>query len=125
MPMRFDDVVVKSAVLGPGYLFTDDPIIGAKVGLNNALVCDLNPEGFDCTQVFSSALQVYAPNALWRATASLLAECLRAQCPVRRTGSAMFLFTPTFPRTAAAAPVAPRATFILSFEVRKTDLRGH
>jgi hypothetical protein len=64
MGMRFDEVVVKSGVLRPGQLITDDPLIGAKVSLINSLVCDVNPEGFDCTQIFSGALQVDAPEVL-------------------------------------------------------------
>jgi hypothetical protein len=64
MSMRFDNVVVNSGVLGPGQLITDDPLIGAKVSLINSLVCDVNPEGFDCTQIFTGALQIDAPRAL-------------------------------------------------------------
>ncbi len=30
MGLRFDEVVVKSVVLGPGQLVTDDPMIGAR-----------------------------------------------------------------------------------------------
>jgi hypothetical protein len=64
MSMRFDDVVVNSGVVEPGRLITEDPLIGAKVSLINSLVCDVNPEGFDCTQIFSGALQIDAPRAL-------------------------------------------------------------
>jgi hypothetical protein len=64
MGLRFDNVVVKSGVLGPGQLVTEDPLVGAKVSLVNALVCDVNPEGFDCTQIFTGALQIDAPGAL-------------------------------------------------------------
>jgi hypothetical protein len=64
MSMRFDDVVVNSGVIWPGQLITEDPLIGAKVSLINSLVCDVDPEGFDCTQIFSNALQIDAPGAL-------------------------------------------------------------
>lgn len=64
MSMRFDEVVVNSGIIEPGRLITEDPLIGAKVSLINSLVCDVNPEGFDCTQIFSGALQIDAPRAL-------------------------------------------------------------
>jgi hypothetical protein len=63
MSLRFDDVRVTSAVLGPGKFAVGDPIIGARVALLNALVCDVNPEGFDCTQIFSGAIEIDAPEA--------------------------------------------------------------
>ena len=64
MGMRFDQVAVNSGLLGPGQLVTDDPLIGANVSLTNALVCDVDPEGFDCTQIFCNALQIDAPGAI-------------------------------------------------------------
>ena len=122
MSMRFDDVVVKSAVLGPRDIITDDPIIGAKVGLNNALVCDLNPEGFDCTQVFSSALQVYAPNAFGGNGQFVSRMPTRA---VSRSTNWFrnVSFHTDFPKDSSGGAGGASATFILSFEVRKTDLR--
>jgi hypothetical protein len=64
MGFRFDDVRVISAVLAGGKVVLDDPLIGAQVSMVNALVCDLDPEGFDSTQIFTGGLQIRAPGAI-------------------------------------------------------------
>lgn len=64
---RFTDVRVQSVQLAHDTVITDaadDPLIGGQVYLNNALLCDTNPEGFTSTQVFSDALEIRAPEAL-------------------------------------------------------------
>lgn len=64
-PAEFVKIV--SAQLGPNDLRMDpktEPLIGARVGLRSAFVCDVNPEGFDCTQIFAGALEINAPEAL-------------------------------------------------------------
>jgi hypothetical protein len=64
MGFRFDDVRVISAALAGGEVVLDDLLIGARVSMVNALVCDLDPEGFDWTQIFSGGLQIRAPGAI-------------------------------------------------------------
>jgi hypothetical protein len=67
MSFRFTDVTVRSVQLGPNQLIrsaAQDKLIGASVHLNNAIVCDNNPEGFNGTQVFAEALEIHAPDAL-------------------------------------------------------------
>jgi hypothetical protein len=70
MSFRFKGVTVRSVQLAPDQLWKtpeDDALIGASVHLNNAIVCDNNPEGFNGTQVFAEALEIHAPNALQHA----------------------------------------------------------
>ncbi|HKP62218.1 MAG TPA: hypothetical protein VJV78_36045 [Polyangiales bacterium] len=67
MSFRFTSVTVGSVQLDPERLISDaehDRLIGASVHLNNAIVCDNNPEGFNGTQVFAEALEIHAPDAL-------------------------------------------------------------
>lgn len=67
MAFRFTGVTVGSVQLGVGQLLRsaeEDTLIGASVHLNNAIVCDNNPEGFNGTQVFAEALEIHASNAL-------------------------------------------------------------
>jgi hypothetical protein len=67
MSMRFIDVRVRSVHLDYDNLLTDpkdDPLIGAQVYLNNAVMCDTNPEGYHGTQIFAEALELRAPHAL-------------------------------------------------------------
>ena len=122
--MRFDDVLVTSVVLGPGKIVTEDPIIGAKVGLNNALVCDLNPEGFDCTQVFSSALQIQAPNAFGGTGQFLSRKPTRAASRSTNWYRNVSFHTDFRMDTSGGAGGAS-ATFIQSFQVHKTDLKDN
>jgi hypothetical protein len=64
---RFIDVAVTSVQLAPGQVISDpgvDPLIGAQVYLNDATMCDTNPEGFTSTQVFSESLEIRAPAVL-------------------------------------------------------------
>ena len=64
---RFIDVSVSSVQMSPGQLLTtpaSDPLVGARVYLNDATMCDANPEGFTSTQVFSESLEIRAPNVL-------------------------------------------------------------
>jgi hypothetical protein len=67
MSFRFADVAVRSVQLAPDRLlrtWAEDRLIGASVHLNNAIVCDNNPEGFNGTQVFAEALEIHALGAL-------------------------------------------------------------
>jgi hypothetical protein len=67
MSFRFTGVTVRSVQLAPDRLLrtaAEDRLIGGSVHLNNAIVCDNNPEGFNGTQVFAEALEIHAPNAL-------------------------------------------------------------
>ena len=123
MSMRFDDVVVKSVVLRPGEIVTDDPIIDAKVGLNNALVCDLNPEGFDCTQIFSSALQVYAPEA-FGGTGQFVSRMPTRAVSRSTNWYRNVSFHTDFPNDSSGGAGGASATFIHSVEVRKKDLQN-
>jgi hypothetical protein len=64
---RFVDVRVQSAQYSATHVVDDpakDPLIGGQVYLNNALMCDTNPEGFTSTQVFAESLTIRAPGAL-------------------------------------------------------------
>jgi hypothetical protein len=64
---RFIDVRVRSVQLSPDRVVTDpaaDPFIGAQVYLNDATMCDANPEGFTSTQVFSESLEIRSPRVL-------------------------------------------------------------
>jgi hypothetical protein len=64
-PAEFVRIV--SAELAPNDLRSDpktEPLIGARVSLRSSFVCDVNPEGFDCTQIFAGALEINAPGAL-------------------------------------------------------------
>jgi hypothetical protein len=66
MSFGFVDVRVRSVQL-PDQLLVDpqhDALIGASVHLNNAVVCDVNPEGFNSTQIFAEALEIHAPGVL-------------------------------------------------------------
>jgi hypothetical protein len=65
MSARFLDVRIRSAQLDFDTLVTDgDPLIGSPVSLNNIVVCDVNPDGFDATQIFSEALEIKCRQAL-------------------------------------------------------------
>ncbi len=69
MSIRFIDVRVRSVQLGYDELLidpNDDPLIGGQVYLNNAVMCDTNPEGYHGTQIFAEALEIRAPGALDR-----------------------------------------------------------
>ena len=64
---RFVDVRVQSAQYSATRLVEDasrDSLIGAQVYLNDALMCDTNPEGFTSTQNFAESLGIVAPGAL-------------------------------------------------------------
>ncbi|HSJ91438.1 MAG TPA: hypothetical protein VK917_05185 [Ilumatobacter sp.] len=61
MSMHFTDVRVRSVQHTPGVVVTDpaaDPLIGAQVALDRAIVCDNDPEGFNTTQIFADALTI-------------------------------------------------------------------
>ncbi len=67
MSISFTDVRVQSVQLGYDQLLLDpkdDPLIGGQVYLNNAVMCDTNPEGYHGTQIFAEALEIRAPEAL-------------------------------------------------------------
>ncbi|HEX4421926.1 MAG TPA: hypothetical protein VH165_28635 [Kofleriaceae bacterium] len=61
MSIRFVDVRVRSVQLGYDHLISDadnEPLIGAPLQLNNAVMCDTNPEGYHTTQIFSETLEL-------------------------------------------------------------------
>lgn len=61
MSMHFTDVRVRSVQHEPGVVVTDpdtDPLIGAQIALDRAIVCDNNPEGFNTTQIFADSLTI-------------------------------------------------------------------
>ncbi len=61
MSLRLLDARVVSVQRGPSDLVTsasDDPLIGCQVHLDNATVCDANPEGFNTTQIFADSLTI-------------------------------------------------------------------
>ncbi|MGA2208754.1 MAG: hypothetical protein ABSH30_03870 [Acidimicrobiales bacterium] len=67
MSLRFLEVSVTGVQLGPGTVVTDpaaDPLVGAAVSLDDGVMCDVDPEGIDATQVFAGSLQIHAPAAL-------------------------------------------------------------
>jgi hypothetical protein len=81
MSIRFIDVRVRSVELGYDQLVVDrfvEPLIGASLQLNNAVMCDTNPEGYHTTQIFSESIELRAPGAL--ATGAFL-----SRKPVRAT----------------------------------------
>jgi hypothetical protein len=63
MSFAFEDVRVRSVQLSHDTALDTqhDALIGASVHLNNAIVCDVNPEGFNSTQIFAEALEIHAP----------------------------------------------------------------
>lgn len=66
MSFRFLDVRVAGVQLSYDRLITDaaqDALIGASVSLTDAVLCDLNPEGFDTTQIFAASLDIHGPGA--------------------------------------------------------------
>lgn len=67
MGFRFVDVRVTSTEPDHHTLLTEpeeDGLIGARVSLNHAFMCDANPEGFDSTQIFAESLQLTSRQAL-------------------------------------------------------------
>jgi len=67
MSIRFVDVRVRSVQLGYDELIVDpaaEPLLGAGVQLDNAVMCDTNPEGYHTTQIFSESLELRTPRAL-------------------------------------------------------------
>jgi len=67
MSFKFIDVRVRSVQLSSNYFITqesEDSLIGSKLFLNHAIMCDTNPEGFDSTQIFSESLQINSPYAI-------------------------------------------------------------
>jgi hypothetical protein len=85
MSFRFQDVRVNAVELDSRTRYTDasqDKLVGARLDLDRALLCDNNPEGFDTTQIFSEALQLRALDALEAPGAWLSREPSRA-CTIR------------------------------------------
>ncbi len=67
MGFRFVDVRVTTTQPDLETVLTEpeeDALIGARVNLNHALMCDTNPEGFDSTQIFAESLQITSKAAL-------------------------------------------------------------
>lgn len=61
MSLHFTDVRVRAVQHEPGVLTTDpdaDPLVGAQIALDRAVVCDNNPEGFNTTQIFADSLTI-------------------------------------------------------------------
>lgn len=61
MTLRLLDAKVVSVQHNPTEVVTsadDDPLIGCQVHLDNAIVCDANPEGFNTTQIFADSLTI-------------------------------------------------------------------
>lgn len=61
MSLHFTDVRVRGVQHEPGVVVTDpdaDPLVGAQVALDRAIVCDNNPEGFNTTQIFADSLTI-------------------------------------------------------------------
>ncbi len=61
MSLRFLDVRVVSVQHEPDRIETDpdaDALIGSHVHLDNAVVCDNDPEGFNTTQIFADSLTI-------------------------------------------------------------------
>jgi hypothetical protein len=61
MGLDFNDVRITSITRGYGDVVTDpdaDPLIGCRVSLEHAFLCDNNPEGFSTTQIFSDSLTI-------------------------------------------------------------------
>ena len=78
---RFIDVAVTSVQLSPAETLAEpalDPFIGAQVYLNDAIMCDANPEGFTSTQVFSESVEIRAPSVLGAAGAFISRKPTRA-----------------------------------------------
>jgi hypothetical protein len=117
-------VSIVSAQLAPNDLRTDpktEPMIGARVGLRSAFVCDVNPEGFDCTQIFAGALEIDAPDALGGTGVFLSRPPTRAvtrSLNWYRNASFHVAVDPTSGGAGGAS-----ATFIHSIEVRPGDLK--
>jgi hypothetical protein len=66
MAFRFIDVRVGGVQLDASRILTqpsEDALVGARVYLNHALMCDANPEGFDSTQVICESLQINSAHA--------------------------------------------------------------
>lgn len=67
MSFEWLDVKVQSVRLGHDRLVTDsseEPLIGAALYLARAIMCDNNPEGFNTTQWFAEALQMFSPEVI-------------------------------------------------------------
>ncbi|ACY14144.1 hypothetical protein [Haliangium ochraceum] len=85
MGFRFTDVRVHSLTLdGEDYATepAQDALVGARLVLDRALLCDNNPEGFDTTQIFSAGLELHAPEALRESGEWLSRQPSRA-CTIR------------------------------------------
>jgi hypothetical protein len=157
MSFRFTGVTVRSVQLAPDRLlrtWAEDKLVGASVHLNNAIVCDNNPEGFNGTQVFAEALEIHALGALQGAGSFISRPPDRAttrwlnwhrnvsfQTPFQvpdpekpATGAAAKRRRPTVTRNSRASECSGEltsgaaggasATFQCGIEIRKEDLRA-
>jgi hypothetical protein len=136
MSFRFTGVTVRSVQLAPDRLLRthgEDKLVGASVHLNNAIVCDNNPEGFNGTQVFAEALEIHALGALEGAGSFVSRPPDRATTRWlnwQRNVSFQTPFQvpdpdkpPTGELTSGAAGGAS-ASFQCGIEIRKEDLRA-
>jgi hypothetical protein len=127
---RFLDVRVRSVQLGYDMLLTkpqEDPLIGAAVSLNHAVMIDTNPEGYHTTQVFAESLQISAPKAL-------ISGSFVSRTPTRATTRwlnwfrnvsfhSQFALTPTPGRPISSGGAGgASATFQCGIHVRRGDL---
>ena len=123
MSFRLVDVAVNAVELDSSTRYTDpaqDRLVGARVNLDRALLCDNNPEGFDTTQVFSESLQLLAPAALKAPGTWLSREPSRA-CTIRGLSwDRNVSFHADVPNTSGGAGGAA-ATFQSVIDVRPED----
>ncbi len=66
MGFRLLDCRVTSIQMGTDLMYTEqseDALIGGRVNLNHAFMCDANPEGFDSSQIFAESLQISSKQA--------------------------------------------------------------
>lgn len=123
LTLRFLDVRVTGVQLAPGRLLVgaaEDPLIGGKLSLTDAVMCDIDPEGIDATQIFASSLQLESAGGFrdrlfisrppTRATLRQLNFCRNVS------------FTSAIGPTSSAHAGGGSAIFQFSVEVRPEDL---
>jgi hypothetical protein len=123
MSLRFLEVAVTGVQLGPGAVVTDpasDPLVGATVSLDDGVMCDVDPEGIDATQVFAGSLQINAP-------AALRDRLFISRLPTRATERNLNFcrnvsFLSTIGKTSSAHAGGGSAVFQFSIEVLPEDL---
>jgi hypothetical protein len=123
MSIRFLDVAVTGVQLGPGAVVSDpaaDPLVGAAVSLNDGVMCDLDPEGVDATQVFAGSLQINSPVAL---RDRLFISRLPTRATLRNLNFCRNVsFLSSIGKTSSAHAGGGSAVFQFSIEVHPEDL---